>query len=197
MIAADGVSSCWFRFLYCGRHSSGKILFCQSLMVLSSYGDLLCYAAWDILPVHLQRNLSEFQMVKFLTYILLQMTRKMNSLLNSFIYHLYTVPLHYTHLKQLIILITTDVLVMTHTCRLIPVSPSLLQSGLRSMVGLFHCHMLFISPLYNTNSTNVLCNYLTLLYLSPSNFFNISTLLILKLPDSQCCMTRNSATAQE
>ena len=108
-------------------------------------------------------KLSEFQMVKFLTYILLQMTREMSSLLNNFIYHLYIVPLHYTHLRQLIILITTDMLVMTHTRRLISVSPSLLQSGLRSMVSLYLCYMLFISPIDDTNSTNVLCNYLTIL----------------------------------
>jgi len=39
----------------------------------------------------------------------------MSNFINNFIYHLSIVPLHYTHLRQLIILIITDVLVMTHT----------------------------------------------------------------------------------
>ena len=58
-------------------------------------------------------------MVEFLSYILQQMNREMSNLINNFIYHLFIVPLHSTHLRQLIILITTDVLVMTHTQRLI------------------------------------------------------------------------------
>jgi len=56
-------------------------------------------------------------MVEFLSYILLQMNREMSKLINNFIYHLSIVPLHSTHLRQLIILITIDV--MTHTQRLI------------------------------------------------------------------------------
>ena len=89
---------------------------------------------------------------------------------NNFIYHLSIVPLHYTQLRQLIILTTTDVLVMTLTQRLISVSPSLLQSILRNMVSLYACNMLFIRPLEETHSMTVLCNDLTLLYLSPFNF---------------------------
>jgi len=160
-------------FLTVGGIYVAKFCSVSLFVVLSSNHEMVFYAAWNTLPINPQLNLSPFQMVEFLYYILLEMNREMSNLINNFIYHLSIVPLHYTHLRQLIILTITDVLVMTHTQRLISVSPSLLQSRLRSMVSFYAPRMLSIRPLDETHSMTVLCNDLTLLYLSPFNFLTL------------------------
>jgi hypothetical protein len=60
-------------FLTVGDIHVAKFCSVSLSVALSSNHEMVFYAAWNTLPINSQLNLSPFQMVEFLSYILLQM----------------------------------------------------------------------------------------------------------------------------